>query len=95
MKRNTVLSQVLTEIFCSDCLLLDLTSLCIVPQELVWCLSVDVVAIDNAGSLLDACCIALGAALKCVKLPHVALDEDGQIVVDSSKTSELVFYLLF
>jgi exosome complex component RRP43 len=42
----------------------DLTDLCIAPEHLVWVLHCDLICLDHDGSLLDACLIALVAALR-------------------------------
>lgn len=43
---------------------IDLKDLCIVPDKLVWVLNCDMVCLDNDGSLVDACIIALMGSLK-------------------------------
>jgi exosome complex RNA-binding protein Rrp42 (RNase PH superfamily) len=43
---------------------LDLKTLCIFPDKLAWCLYADLICLDLDGSLIDACMIALMAALK-------------------------------
>lgn len=42
----------------------DLRDLCIVPDKLAWVVYCDIVCLDNDGSLVDACIIALMATLK-------------------------------
>ena len=42
----------------------DLTDLCIAPDHLAWVLRCDLISLDHDGSLLDACVIALVAALR-------------------------------
>ncbi|RZC35923.1 exosome complex component RRP43, partial [Asbolus verrucosus] len=56
----------------SECL--DLKSLCIFPDKLAWCLYADLICLDLDGSLIDACMIALIAALKSVTLPAIEYD---------------------
>ncbi|KAJ3658495.1 hypothetical protein Zmor_010230 [Zophobas morio] len=56
----------------SECL--DLKSLCIFPDKLAWCLFADLICLDLDGSLIDACMIALMAALKSVRLPVIDYD---------------------
>lgn len=47
----------------------DLSSLCITPAKWVWVLHVDLVCINLDGGLLDACSVALIAALRnCMNL---------------------------
>ena len=57
----------------------DLKKLCVRANMLCWCLYVDLVSIDNSGTLLDAFVTAAVAALANVKLPQVVLREDGNI----------------
>jgi exosome complex component RRP43 len=42
----------------------DLKDLCIAPEHLVWVLHCDLICLDYGGSVLDACVIALVAALR-------------------------------
>ena len=42
---------------------IDLESLCLIANEKVWCLRVDVLVLNDAGNLLDCCCIAAISAL--------------------------------
>lgn len=43
---------------------IDLRDLCIVSEHLAWVLHCDLICLDHDGSLLDACVIALVAALR-------------------------------
>lgn len=43
---------------------LNLTELCLFPEKLAWCLYADIECISYDGSLIDACILALTAALK-------------------------------
>ncbi len=54
----------------------DLKKLCIEKGEKVWSVMIDLVPINDAGNLLDACSIAALAALKNTKFPVV---EEGRI----------------
>ena len=54
----------------------DLGSLCIAPSKWVWVLHVDLVCLNWDGGLLDACSVALVAALKSLTLPSVTYDEE-------------------
>lgn len=61
-----VQSYMLSDIFTnSKCI--DLKDLCIVPDKLAWVVYCDIVCLDNDGSLVDACIIALMASLKTCK----------------------------
>lgn len=58
-----VISNLVSDIIVnSKCV--DLKDLCIVSDKLAWVLYCDMVCIDNDGSVVDACIIALLASLK-------------------------------
>ncbi|PNF17952.1 Exosome complex component RRP43 [Cryptotermes secundus] len=61
----------------------DLKDLCIAPEHLAWVLHCDLICLDHDGSLWDACVIALVAALRTVKLPHVSYDVEAETTVVS------------
>ena len=66
---------------------LDLSSLCLVPGRLVWCLAVELVCLSRDGSLFDtALAAALGALARTV-LPPVSLTPDGR-VADTASLAE-------
>ncbi|XP_026765118.1 exosome complex component RRP43-like [Galleria mellonella] len=68
----------------------DLKDLCIVPDKLAWVLYCDMVCLDNDGSLVDACIIALMASLKTLSLPSVTYDcETEEITVDENNKTPL------
>ncbi|EFA02571.1 exosome complex component RRP43 [Tribolium castaneum] len=70
----------------SDCL--DLKTLCIFPDKLAWCLYADLICLDLDGALIDACVVALMAALKSVTLPAVQYDpalDNKQVNVQERK----------
>jgi len=70
-----------------------LENLCIESDKAVWMLYVDVVCICNDGNLFDACLLAIGSALKSLKLPHTCLGRnDDTVYVDNR--NELNFYRL-
>ncbi|KAI5702266.1 hypothetical protein M8J76_007675 [Diaphorina citri] len=54
--------------------LLNLESLCIQVDKLVWVLYCDIICLNHDGALLDACVPVLIAALKTMKLPAVTYD---------------------
>ncbi|KDR23812.1 exosome complex component RRP43-like isoform X2 [Zootermopsis nevadensis] len=69
---------------------IDLRDLCIVSEHLAWVLHCDLICLDHDGSLLDACVIALVAALRTVELPHVLYDAEAEkTVVSAEKRSKL------
>ncbi|XP_010901892.2 exosome complex component RRP43 [Esox lucius] len=53
--------------------------LCIVKGKLCWVLYCDIMCLDYDGNVLDACLIALLAALKNVRLPEVTFSEDSEV----------------
>ncbi|XP_059153266.1 exosome complex component RRP43-like [Physella acuta] len=72
----------------SQCVLLE--NLCICPGKLVWVLYIDMVCLDYDGNLMDACTLALMAALKNTSLPLVTVDEDsGEIKTDPTSHTSL------
>ncbi|PSN53587.1 Exosome complex component RRP43 [Blattella germanica] len=84
-----VSTNLVAEIFGnSGCL--DLKDLCIAPEHLAWVLRCDLVCLDHDGAILDACLMALVAALRTVKLPNVTYDTDtGAISVSKKKPNKL------
>ncbi|KAG8584979.1 hypothetical protein GDO81_004851 [Engystomops pustulosus] len=64
--------------------------LCIAKGKLAWVLHCDLICLDYDGNLLDACVIALVAALRNVRLPSVQISEDtGLAQVQLSSKSPL------
>ncbi|KAL0994875.1 hypothetical protein UPYG_G00128600 [Umbra pygmaea] len=53
--------------------------LCIVKGKLCWVLYCDIMCLDYDGNLLDACLIALLAALKNARLPKVTFSKDSEV----------------
>lgn len=62
----------------SNCV--DLESLCIVADEKVWSLRVDVNVLNHEGNIVDCAAIAMLAALAHFKRPDVTIDGDEVIV---------------
>ncbi|CAH1796394.1 unnamed protein product, partial [Owenia fusiformis] len=67
-------------------------SKCVNPEDLYnkevdmsWVLYCDMMCLDYDGNILDACILALMAALKSCKLPTLVLDDDGRLEVDTGK----------
>jgi exosome complex component RRP42 len=50
---------------------IDLKKLCITPGEKAWFVIIDIMSINDAGNLFDACGLAILAALKSAKFPTV------------------------
>uniref|UniRef100_V9L3G1 Ribosomal RNA-processing protein 43 n=1 Tax=Callorhinchus milii TaxID=7868 RepID=V9L3G1_CALMI len=64
--------------------------LCIEKGKLVWVVYCDMMCLDYDGNLLDACIIALLAALKNVQLPSVSISvETGLAEVDMNQKNQL------
>ncbi|NP_001279869.1 exosome complex component RRP43 [Callorhinchus milii] len=64
--------------------------LCIEKGKLVWVVYCDMMCLDYDGNLLDACIIALLAALKNVQLPPVSISvETGLAEVDMNQKNQL------
>ncbi|KAH9507922.1 Exosome complex component RRP43 [Bulinus truncatus] len=79
-----VLSQNMAD-FLSDSRCIKLEDLCIFPGKFVWCLYIDLVCLDYDGNVMDACTLALLAALKNTLLPLVTVDEEtGDLKTDTS-----------
>ena len=67
--------------------------LCIEENKLCWALYADLMCLDYDGNILDACCIALLAALKNTQLPIVESNEDtGLIETDINRHQGLKLY---
>ncbi|XP_061787509.1 exosome complex component RRP43 [Nerophis lumbriciformis] len=56
--------------------MLQTEDLCIERGKLCWCLYCDMMCLDHDGNLLDACTLALLAALNNARLPEVAVDAE-------------------
>ncbi|XP_075234430.1 exosome complex component RRP43-like isoform X2 [Lycorma delicatula] len=81
-------TSLITEII-NSCEIIDLESLCIHNEKLVWVLFCDVICLDYNGCIIDAALAAIVAALKIVKLPEVIYNEEtsSTIVNDKNLTS--------
>ncbi|PVD34164.1 hypothetical protein C0Q70_05427 [Pomacea canaliculata] len=55
-----------------------LEDLCVVAGKLVWVLYIDLICLDYGGNLIDACVLALTAALKNTALPSISVEEETQ-----------------
>ncbi|RKP10858.1 exosome complex component RRP43-like protein [Thamnocephalis sphaerospora] len=51
--------------------------LCIEPEQAAWVVYADLVCLNHDGNVLDACQLALLAALKNARLPEAQIGEDG------------------
>ncbi|KAL1459224.1 hypothetical protein WDU94_011231 [Cyamophila willieti] len=60
--------------------LLDLESLCIQVDKLVWVLYCDIICLNHDGALLDACVPVFIAALKTLTLPSVTYDTTTEAI---------------
>ncbi|KAI8818353.1 ribosomal protein S5 domain 2-type protein [Fimicolochytrium jonesii] len=71
--------------------LLNAQDLCIEPGHAVWVLYADIVCLNHDGNILDAALIALGAALRHVRLPKATYNDElgGTVRVAEEKTIAL------
>lgn len=84
-----VLSEHLNRLFNTKDLL-DLSTLCIVPDQAVWVLHTDIVCLNYDGNVIDAAIMALGLALSNTQLPKAELDEAaGMVTADESEMKPL------
>nr|XP_054754767.1 exosome complex component RRP43-like [Lytechinus pictus] len=64
--------------------ILNYEDLCIKEGNMVWVLYCDMICLDYDGNIIDACLIALLAALRNVRLPVVTMNEDTGLAELSS-----------
>ncbi|XP_076043227.1 uncharacterized protein LOC143026544 [Oratosquilla oratoria] len=67
---------------------IDVEALCILAEESVWQLRVDLTVLNHAGNLTDACNIAAVSALRHFHRPEVTVEEDGQVTIHSLEERE-------
>ncbi|KAH7427176.1 hypothetical protein KP509_10G033100 [Ceratopteris richardii] len=72
----------------SSSMMVDLRELNIAPGKAAWMAYLDVYCLDSDGSLLDAALLATAAALADLKLPEVAVTDDGKVLPASSDVQE-------
>ena len=84
-RTTQVLTQHLNHVLLGPSSGASLDALAIVPGQAAWVLYLDVIAIDDSGSLDDAAVLAAVAALSSFSLPHVDVEDDGQVVADPDK----------
>lgn len=72
---NRILERALKD---SNCV--DLESLCLVSEEKVWKLRVDVTVLNHEGNAIDCCSIAALTALAHFKRPDITVDGEDVIV---------------
>lgn len=65
---------------------IDVKKLVIKPKEFVWCVSIDIVVLNNDGNLIDACALASMAALQDTKL--LEFDAENNKVLIGKKTKD-------
>lgn len=71
-------------------------SLCIAEGKLSWCLFIEMVCLSYDGNVLDACVLALMAALRNTKLPEVTVKEEDNKVEVTEKYAPLnIDHLIF
>ncbi|CRK88343.1 CLUMA_CG002121, isoform A [Clunio marinus] len=82
---NRILERTLRESRC-----VDLESLCIIAEEKVWNLRVDIAVLNHEGNVMDCSCIAAVAALAHFKRPDVTTTGDGEFIIHSPAEKDLV-----
>ncbi|KNC49476.1 exosome complex exonuclease RRP43 [Thecamonas trahens ATCC 50062] len=86
--RTQVLTRHLNEVLLGNASGVALDALCIEPGVAVWVLYLDVIVLDDSGSLDDAALLAAVAALASFELPAVDVDAaDGQVYVNDGAES--------
>uniref|UniRef100_A0A2P2I7C2 Ribosomal RNA-processing protein 43 n=1 Tax=Hirondellea gigas TaxID=1518452 RepID=A0A2P2I7C2_9CRUS len=68
--------------------IIDYTQLCPLPNKAAWCLYIDLVCVDYDGNLIDACVMAMIAALLHLSLPVLSYDEDTEALSLSEEHTE-------
>jgi len=63
---------------------IDMKKLCITPGEQNWVVCIDIIPLNTAGNLFDACALAALAAIKDAKLPA----RDGKVIDYKTQTDE-------
>lgn len=90
-----VYSQIVMDLWKSSSFL-DPESLCVAEGKLSWCLFADMTCLSYDGNVLDACVLALMAALKNTRLPEVTVDdENNKIEVGDTEVGLKLGYLVF
>ncbi|XP_070554740.1 exosome complex component RRP43-like [Ptychodera flava] len=83
-----VVSQFIDDVI-KNSKVISLEDLCVLKGKIVWVLYCDMMCLDYDGNVIDACVIALLAALRNVSLPSLKIDEEtgAPTVTTSTKTS--------
>ncbi|CAB3373451.1 Hypothetical predicted protein [Cloeon dipterum] len=63
---------------------IDLESLCIVAEEKVWCIRLDLNILNHEGNLIDCASVAALAALSHFRRPDVELTSEGLIIYEAA-----------
>jgi exosome complex component RRP42 len=70
----------------------DFKDLCIIPNEKVWILWVDIYVLDHGGDLFDATALASLAALMVTKIPVVTVEGSQVVVHDERRSLKMADY---
>ncbi|KAI8908936.1 ribosomal protein S5 domain 2-type protein [Gorgonomyces haynaldii] len=82
-QKMTEISQMLTRILNTAQGGLDLSSLVIIPNQISWQLTIEVLIIEYLGNVLDCCMMAVRGALMDCRIPRVIVQEtDGSFDFD-------------
>uniref|UniRef100_A0A182T0Q0 Exosome complex component RRP45 n=1 Tax=Anopheles maculatus TaxID=74869 RepID=A0A182T0Q0_9DIPT len=86
---NRILERALKDSGC-----VDLESLCLVSEEKVWTLRVDVTVLNHEGNAIDCCAIAALTALAHFKRPDITVDGED-VIVHTMEEKEPIKVTLF
>ncbi|XP_050069945.1 uncharacterized protein LOC126558054 [Anopheles maculipalpis] len=86
---NRILERALKDSGC-----VDLESLCLVSEEKVWTLRVDVTVLNHEGNAIDCCAIAALTALAHFKRPDITVDGEN-VIVHTMEEKEPIKVTLF
>ena len=64
---------------------LDTESLCVISGKAVWSILIEVILINNAGNLIDACYLASLLGLLNFKKPFIKIENEDNITIFSIK----------
>ncbi|XP_057420674.1 uncharacterized protein LOC130714747 [Lotus japonicus] len=68
--------------------MIDLKELSLVSGKAAWMAYLDVYCLDADGALFDAALLSAAAALSHLQIPHVAINDDGKIVLVSDEDGQ-------
>ncbi|KAG5673571.1 hypothetical protein PVAND_003609 [Polypedilum vanderplanki] len=90
MSESCIVTTRILERTIRDSRCIDLESLCIIAEEKVWNLRVDVSILNNEGNVTDCACIAAVSALAHFKRPDCTTSGDGEFIIHKSSEKDLI-----